>query len=102
MASNGAAYTETSALIFGQDPTGGSWPVGDVARVHLVRHVAGDSHAALAWVGAAMTRFEQEIDELWHDSMQADDRAMSQRLAEVSHALHRAAWLLEQDDDAIG
>jgi hypothetical protein len=33
--------------------------------------------------------------------MQTDDRAASQRLAEVSHALRRAARLLEYDD-AIG
>ena len=102
MASNGAAFTETSALTDGNDPTGGSWPVGDVARLQLVRQGVGDSKAALAWAGAAMARVEQEIDHLWRDSMQADDRAMSQRLDEVSHALHRAAWLLEQDDDAIG
>ena len=91
MASNGAAYTETSALIFGQDPTGGSWPVGDVARLQLVRLGVGDSKADMAWAGAAMARVEQEIDHLWRDSMQADDRAMSPRLAEVSHTLRRAA-----------
>ena len=100
MASNGTAFTDTS-LIFGGDPTGGSWPFGDVARVQLVRHVAGDSTAALAWAGAAVARVELEIDHLWHGSMQADDRAMSQRLAEVSHTLHRAACLLE-DDEVIG
>jgi hypothetical protein len=33
--------------------------------------------------------------------MEADDRAVSERLAEVSHALHRAARMLEHDD-AIG
>ena len=101
MASNGTAFTDTSALIFVDDSTGGSGTLGDVARLQLVRHVVGDSEAALAWAGAAMARVEQEIDHLWHDSMQADDRAMSQRLAEVSHALHRAARLLEHDD-AIG
>ena len=101
MASNGTLFTDPSALTFGDDSTGGSWPLGDVARVQLVRHVVGDSKTALAWAGAAMARVEQEIDHLWYDSMQADDRAMAQRLAEVSHALHRAARLLV-DDDAIG
>ena len=66
--------------------------------MQLVRPLVGESEAALAWAGAAMARVEQEIEHLWHDSMQADDRAMSQRLAEVSHALHRAARLLEHDD----
>jgi hypothetical protein len=98
MASNGTAFTDTSALTLGDDSIGGSWPLGDVARVQLVRHVVGDSEAALASAGAAMARVEQQIDHLWHDSMQADDRDMSQRLAEVSHALHRAARLLEHDD----
>jgi hypothetical protein len=100
MSSNGALFTDTSALIFGDDSIV-SWPLGDVARVQLVRHVVSDSEAALAWAGAAMARVECEIDRLWYGSMQADDRAMAQRLAEVSHALHRAARLLE-DDDAIG
>ena len=95
MASNGTALTDTPALIDGDDPTGG---LLDVARLQLVRHVVDDSDAVLAWAGAAMARVGQEIDHLWHDSMQADDRAMSQRLAEVSHALHRATYLLEHDD----
>jgi hypothetical protein len=101
MASNGTLFTDPSPLTFGDDSTGGSWPLGDVARVQLVRHVVGDSTAALAWAGTAMARIEQEIDHLWYGSMQADNRAMAQRLAEVSHALHRAGRLLE-DDDAIG
>jgi hypothetical protein len=54
MASYGTAFTDTSALTFGDDPTGGSWPLGNVARVQLVRHVVGDSTAALAWACAAM------------------------------------------------
>ena len=101
MASNGTAFTDTSALILGDDPTGGSWPLGNVARLQLVRHRVGDSKAAMAWAGAAVARVELEIDHLWYDSMRSDDRAMSQRLAEVSHALHRAACLLE-DDEVIG
>ena len=46
--------------------------------------------------GAAIARVEREVGHLWSDSMTADDRAMSQWLAEVSHALHRAARLLAQ------
>ena len=101
MASNSAAFIDTSALIVGDDQVRASWPFGDVARLQLVRHVAGDSTAALARAGAAVARVELEIDYLWHKSMEADDRAMSQRLAEVSHALHRAACVLE-DDEVIG
>ena len=101
MASNGTVFTDRSALTLVDDSTRGSWPLGDVARVQRVRHVVDDSKAALARAGAAMARVEQEIDHLWRDSMQADNRAMSQRLAELSHALHRAALVLEHDD-AIG
>ena len=97
MASNGTEFTNTSALTYGDDPTGGSRQLG-VARLQLVRHVVDDSEAALSWAGEAMARVEQEIDHLWHDSMLADDREMAQRLAEVSHALHRAARLLEHED----
>ena len=98
MASNGTAFTHTSALTHGGDSTGGSPPMGDVAHLQLVRHDVDDSNARLAWAGDTMARVEQEIDHLWHDSMSADDRATAQRLAEVSHALHRAARLLEHED----
>jgi hypothetical protein len=101
MASNGTRFTDRAALTLGDDATGGSWPFGDVTRLQLVHHVGRDSEAALASAGAALARVEQEVDQLWCDSMQALDRATSQRLAELSHALHRAALLLEHDD-AIG
>jgi hypothetical protein len=91
----------TSALTFVDDSTAGSSLFGDFARPQLVGDVAGDSKAALACTGAAIARVEREVGHLWRDSMKADDRAMSQRLAEVSHTLHRAARMLEHDD-AIG
>jgi hypothetical protein len=81
--------------------TGAPSPFGDVARLRLVRDLVGDPHAAMACAAAAVERVEQEIDHLWFDSMKAEDLAMSQRLAEVSHALQRAARLLEADK-AIG
>ena len=102
MATNGIGFSGSrSALTFVDDSTDGSSLFGDVARLQLVGDVVGDSTAARACAGAAMARVEREVDHLWRDSMKADDRAMSQRLAEVSHALHRAARLLEHDD-AIG
>ena len=91
MASNGTRFSGRSALTL----------VDDVAGLQLARDGVGDSEGALASAGAAMARAEREIDHLWRDSMQTDDRAASQRLAEVSHALRRAARLLEYDD-AIG
>jgi len=101
MASNGNGFSGRSALTLVDDSTSGSSLFGDIAGLQLVRDVVGDSEGALASAGAAMARVEREIDHLWRDSMQTDDRAASQRLAEVSHALRRAARLLEYDD-AIG
>ena len=91
----------TSALTFVDDSTAGSSLFGDVARLQLVGDVAGDSRAALACAGAAIARVEREVGRLWRDSIRADDAAMSQRLADVSHALHRAARMLEHNG-AIG
>ena len=79
MASNRAGFAGRSALSFLEDSTDGASLFGDVARLRLVRDVAGDSEAVLAWAraGAAMARVEREIDHLWRDSMKANDRAMS-------------------------
>ena len=98
MASNGIGISDSrSALTFVDDSTDDSSLSSDIARLPLVGDVAGDSKAAVARAGAAIARIEWEVGHLWRDSMKADDRAMSQRLAEVSHALHRAARLLEHD-----
>jgi hypothetical protein len=101
MASNGTSFTRGSGHAFAEDSVNGSSVFGDISALDLVRDVVHDSGAALASAGAAVARVEREIDQLWRDSMLADDRATSQRLAEVGHALHRAALLLECDD-AIG
>ena len=90
-----------TALTAIDDSTAGSSLFGDIARLQLVDDVAVDSEAALACAGAAIARLEREVGHLWRDSMKADDRAMTQRLAEVSHTLHRAARMLEHND-AIG
>jgi hypothetical protein len=62
-----------------------------------LRDVLGDSEAALAGAAVAIARVEQNIDRLWRDSMTVQNRALSERLAEVSHALRHAARLLEGD-----
>jgi hypothetical protein len=87
-----------AALPFVDGSTGGSSLFGDIDRVQLVGDVVGDAKAARAGAVAAIARVEREVGHLWRDSMKADDRAMSHRLAEVSHALHRAARLLGHDD----
>ena len=102
MASNSIGFSDaTSALTLVDDSPAGSSLSGGVARPQLVGGVAGDAQAELSCAGAAIARVEREVRHLWRDSMKADDRAMSGRLAEVSHALHRAARMLEHDD-AIG
>ena len=101
MASNGTSYNGSSAFSLVDDPTNDSSVFGDKPALQRVRDVVGDSEAALARAGAAVARVECEIDHLWRDSMMGDDRATSERLAEVGHALHRAALLMKRDD-AIG
>ena len=98
MSSFGTRFDGESTITRLGGTTGGSSPFGDAARLRLVRDVVGDSDAAVACAAAAIERVEQEVDNLWFDSMKAEDRAMSQRLADASHALERAARLLETDN----
>jgi hypothetical protein len=101
MARNSTGFTDEAAFTSVDNPPDGTSPFGHAARLQLVRDVVGLSEAPLPQAQAAMARAEQEIDQLWRDSMQAHDPAMSQRLAELSHALQRADHLLRRDD-AIG
>jgi hypothetical protein len=95
MASDGIGLSDSrSALTFVDD----SSLSGDIDRLQLVGDVASDSKVALARAGSAIAGAEREVGHLWRESMKAGDRAMSQRLVEVSHALHRAARLLAHDD----
>jgi len=98
MVSNGTRFSGRSVVTFVEDETNDSWLAGDIAAVHLVRDVVADAEAPRSCAGVAMARIQREIDHLWRDSLRTDDRSTSERLAEVSHALHRAALLLERDD----
>ena len=95
MSSYGPRLEGQSIASRGGESTRGSSMFGDAAHLRLVSHGAD---AVLACATAAIERVEHEIDHLWFDSMKAEDLAMSQRLAEVSHALQRAARLVEPDD----
>jgi hypothetical protein len=101
MSSTSNRFNGKSATTFADESIG--WPSlsGGVARRQRVRGVVADSKDLLACAAAAMARVEREIDHLWRDSMKADDGATSQRLADVSHLLQRAASLL-RDHDVIG
>jgi hypothetical protein len=101
MANNDTSFNVRSALTLVDDPTNGSSVFGGQPALKRVRDVVAGSGAALARAGEAVARVEREIGHLWRDSMIEDDRATSERLAEVGQALHRAALLLECDD-AIG
>ena len=63
--------------------------------------VARQSTDSLECVATAMDRVQQEIDQLWRDSVNRDNLGLSERLVEVSHALQRAVRLLDEDR-AIG
>jgi hypothetical protein len=69
------------------------------------RPAVGGGHeglrADLAHAVAAMRQVQQEFDELWHAAGVADDGALAEQLVDVSHALRRAAALLEKGS-AIG
>ena len=63
--------------------------------------VATHSDEALECVATAMDRVQQEIDQLWRVSVSRDNVNLAERLVDVSHALQRAARLLDEDR-AIG
>jgi hypothetical protein len=66
------------------------------------REAVRGNGARLDVAAAVMSRVAQEIDGLWRDSMSGHDRQVSERLAELSHALHRAARGLEGPEGEIG
>jgi len=96
MSSNQSDSRWESAVAWADDANPGSTLIAEVAPWAIVRAV-GDPRATLACAAAAIERVEQEIDGLWRNSVTADDDALSERLAEVSHALQRAGRLLEGD-----
>ena len=55
----------------------------------------------LARAAEATAKLKHEIDRLWSDSVTADDGVVSDRLVEVSHAIHRVFNLLD-DRQVIG
>ena len=97
MSSDGTPSDRRSTISPRRGPTGRSSLFGAVAHLP-VSDVVGDPRASLAHAAAAVERLEREIDHLWFDSMEAEDLAMAHRLAEISHALQRAARLLEPDN----
>lgn len=62
----------------------------------LVTDLIADPTDALVRAATALAGVEHEIDRLWRETMTVEDRAASELLAEVRHALRRASRLLEQ------
>ena len=60
-----------------------------------------DLRADLTHAIAAMRQVQQEFDDLWHAAVVTGDGAFAEQLVDVSHALRRAAVLLEKKS-AIG
>lgn len=56
----------------------------------------------LASAAAVVAGAERDIELLWRDSVAGGDTDLSERLAEVSHALRRAAHVLDRSGRAIG
>ena len=81
---NSNGWNGKSPIGFGDLPVGGANPT-----------------FALTCAATAVARVQEEIDDLWRASMRIEDDLLSEVLVEVSHALQRAARLLEQDR-AIG
>ena len=72
-----------------------SWSAGNGAQP-----AAGGGHVdpnpGRSRATASIRRVEQEFDELWHAAVVAGERAFAEQLVDVSHALRRAARLLEK------
>ena len=97
MSSSVVSLTGQSASIVVEERPGRSFLLSEFQRQLLVDPVVGDSEAPLDRAVAAMGRAQREIDRLWHDSMTAGNSALSARLLDVSHALHRAACSFGQE-----
>lgn len=67
-----------------------------VIPLHRFKPNARSDNAAMRQraIGAMVT-VEQDIELLWRESLSLDDRALTERLAVVGHALRQVARLLE-------
>jgi hypothetical protein len=97
----------------GDRPGGGSAPSSTLVdgspprtrRANRARPAVLGGHellrADLTHAIAAMRQVQQEFDELWYAAVVSGNGAFAEQLVDVSHALRRAAGLLEKKS-AIG
>lgn len=55
------------------------------------------NNATLERAAEATAKLQYEIDQLWFDSVTAEDGMVSERLAAVSHAIRRVVHVLDQE-----
>lgn len=80
------------------EPTATTGPPVAVARGRFLRDARDDTAATRGRAIAAMVTVAADIERLWNESLSFDDRAMTETLAVVSHALQQVARLLEAGD----
>jgi hypothetical protein len=93
MSSNGDRSDGGSTLV--DESNRHSWPAGNGAEP-AVGGRPDDPRADRSRAIASLRRVEQEFDELWRGAVVAGERAFAEQLVDVSHALRRAARLLEK------
>jgi hypothetical protein len=97
MSSNGTNSHGSSAVSLLEEAPGGFFPFGEVGeQQEQFVSVLGQSEAILTRAEETLMEVELDVDRLWHASMAADNRALSERLAEISHAVRQAARRLQQ------
>ena len=86
-------------VLRGREP---STRVADGVRQRGCVHGALDSTSAASdYASELMAAVEQEIGDLWRDTIDSGDSLLSDRLVELSHAVRRAALAFE-NEPAIG
>lgn len=58
--------------------------------------INGAGNATLERAAEATAKLQDEIDQLWSDSVTTEDGMVSERLAAVSHAIRRVVHVLDQ------
>jgi len=98
MSSNGdRTEVGTSTSIVVDESVPRTWPANSALLAVGVSHEAVG--ADLTHAIAAMRQVQREFAALWHAAVVAGDGALAERLVDVSHALRRAAVLVETRPD---
>jgi hypothetical protein len=80
--------------------TTGSGPIG--MSTAALRRVEDFDEPRPASAASVVAGAERDINRVWRDSVAVGDAALSEVLAELSHALRRAVRVLDRPGRAIG